>query len=170
MKFAIAIVVVGLAVGCAFKDQKPWSEPASWKPGTPVAKESVYPDDNASALTDAQKEKLEQLRRDWRPVEISTPFDADPGLRALYLDWYGQGYTFFEATGIQVLPPYNQPDSQEQRVKAAGWQAGELAACLKGLDRVFDKPKNGQPDGAANGSQPSRSQTNSTSSAAGSRR
>jgi hypothetical protein len=152
MKTAIAILVLGLSVGCASKqDQKPWNEPAAWRPGTPIAKESVYPDDNESALTAAQKEKLEQLRRDWRPVEVSTPFDADPAMRALFLDWYGKGYTFFEATGMQVLPPYNQPDSQQQRVKAAGWGAGELAARLKRLNQLFENLKNGQPGGTPNG-------------------
>jgi len=155
MKTAIAILVLGLAAGCASKqDQKPWSEPAAWRPGTPVAKESVYPDDNETALTETQKEKLQQLRRNWRPAEVATPFDADPAMRALYLAWYGKGYTFFEATGIQVLPPYNQPESQEQRVKAAGWSAGELAARLKALGAVFEKPRNGQPNAGPNSSGP----------------
>ena len=171
MKTAVAILVLGFTVGCASKQaQKPWSEPAAWRPGTPTAKESVYPDDNETTLTDAQQAKLEQLRRNWRPVEVSTPFDADPALRALYSDWYRKGYTFFEATGLQVLPPYNQPDSQEQRVKAVGWRAGELAARLKSFDQVIEKLRDGQQDGPANGSQPIRSETNRTSPAAGSRR
>jgi len=170
MKTAASILVLGLAVGCASKqDPKAWSEPAAWRPGTAIATESVYPDDNDSTLTDAQKERLEQLRQAWQPVEASTPFDANPALRALYLDWYMKGYTFFEATGMQVLPPYNPPDSQQQRVKAAGWGAGELAARLRGLDQVFEKLRDGQQDGAANGRQPIRSETNRTSSAAGSR-
>jgi hypothetical protein len=169
MKTAVAILALGLALGCASQQvQKPWSEPAAWKPGTPLAKESVYPDDNESRLTDAQNKKLQQLRRDWRPAEVATPFDADPVMRALYLDWYGKGYTFFEATGIQVTPPYNQPDSQEQRVKAAGWRAGELAARLKSIDQVFEELRNGQQDGSANRSQPLGRETNRPPSAAGS--
>lgn len=145
MKTAVAILMLGLSVGCASKqDQKPWTEPAAWKPGTPTAKESVYPDDNENMLTDAQKKKLEQLRRDWHPVEVSTPFDADPALRNLYLDWYAKGYTFFSTSRLQVIPPYSQPDSREQRVKAAGWGAGELAARLKDVDRVFEKLSYGQ--------------------------
>lgn len=39
-----------------------------------------------------------------------------------------------------------------------------------GDGRTKPKPKDGKPDGAANGSQPSRTETSSTSSAAGSRR
>jgi hypothetical protein len=171
MKTAVTILMLGLTVGCASrKDQKPWTDPAAWKPGTPIAKESVYPDDNESALTDAQNKRLEQLRRDWRPVAVITPFDADPVLRALYLDWYAKGYTFFEASGMQIIPPYNQPDSKEQRVKAAGWGAGELAARLKAIDQVFEKLGNGKQDGAAHGSQPFSSETNRTPAAAGSRR
>jgi len=37
-----------------------------------------------------------------------------------------------------------QPDSQQQRAKAVGWGAGELAARLKSIDQVFEKLKNGQ--------------------------
>ena len=144
MKTVVAILV--LVVGCSTKqEQKPWNEPAAWRPEATSTKDSVYPDDNETDLTDVQKEKLQQLRRDWLPVDVDTPFDADPALRALYLDWYLKGYTFFKATGIQVLPPYyKQPDSQQQRAKAAGWGAGELAARLKSIDQVFEKLKNSQ--------------------------
>lgn len=136
-----AVVVLRLMAGCSTKQpERPWNEPAAWKPGTQVGKESLYPDDNESRLTAAQKEKLEQLRLTWRPIELATPYDGDPALRALYLDWYGRGYTYYEATGYDTMPPhYNQPSDPAQRAKSAGWDAGELAARLQHMERVFDE-------------------------------
>lgn len=154
MRPAIAIVSLSLlAVGCSTKEeQKPWNEPAAWRPGTPPGVHYLYPDDNERWLaTDQQKEKLAQFRLEWSVIDLATPFDADPVLRSLYIEWYGKGYTFYEATSMKIIPPqYDQPDSQEQRVKAAGWQAGELAARLRqieGLGRQFEV---GQPGTGGN--------------------
>jgi hypothetical protein len=135
------VIVLVLMAGCsARRQEKPWNEPAAWKPGTPVPKEFLYPDDNESRLTAAQKEKLEQLRLAWRPVELATPYDGDPAFRALYLDWFGRGYTFFAATGYDTISPhYNQPKDPAQRAKSAGWDAGELAARMKQIEGVLDE-------------------------------
>jgi hypothetical protein len=139
MQVTLAIVIFVLLVGCSTRQQhKPWNDPVAWRPGTPVA-DFLYPDDNEKILNETQKEKLQQIRLEWHPVQLSTPYDADPTLRELYLDWYGKGYTFFEASGMQFLPPYNPPDTAAQRAKADGWRAGQFEASLKQVGQLFDR-------------------------------
>jgi uncharacterized protein (TIGR02246 family) len=57
-----------------------------------------------------------------------------------------------------------------RREPGGAWKIARLMDNRDGVTTGQDKPQKGEPDGAANGSQPIRSQTNSTSSAAGPRR
>jgi hypothetical protein len=124
MQVSVVIARFVLLVGCsARQQQKPWSDPTPWRPGTPVADGFVYPDDSEKILNEAQKQKLRQIRSGWRPVQLSTRYDADPTLRDLYLDWYGKGYTFFEATGMQFLPTYSRAGVASQQAKEERWAA-----------------------------------------------
>jgi hypothetical protein len=74
-----------------------------------------------------------------------------------------------EGAGYEANPKYvGLVDGDEMWGRVYGWSPGDQSV---GLWRIYPKPsKTGQQDGAANGSQPIRSETNRTSSAAGSRR
>jgi uncharacterized protein (TIGR02246 family) len=57
-----------------------------------------------------------------------------------------------------------------KREPGGAWKIARLMDNSDGVTTSQDKQQKGEPDGAANGSQPMRSETNSTSSAADSRR
>jgi hypothetical protein len=98
-----------------------------------------------------------------------TRYDNDLRLRLVYLTAFRDGYiaALNDQHGIAVF----RPEAEDDKAKVLGYADGQLAGDTA-RTLSAQQAKGGQPNkkGAANGSQPIRSETNRTSSAAGSRR
>jgi hypothetical protein len=119
------------------------------------------------------------------PLPAFTPYDSAPEQRAAYLQSYDSGYRDGMSGILRTYCFY--PEAETRGFYDGAYRGSEVWYLLLGR-RMPERHKrllessaardgvrvelkgNGQPDGPANGSQPIRSETNSTSSAAGSRR
>jgi hypothetical protein len=74
------------------------------------------------------------------PVTLpaATPFDDDSAARAMYLDWYRDGYRS-GLTGISItccFPPGPHPRAQQR-----GWSDGQLQGLLAEGERRFSEAR-----------------------------
>jgi len=118
------------------------------------------------------------------PLPTVTPYDAAPKQRAAYLQSYDSGYRDGMAGVLRTYCFYPEAETRgfyegayhgsEVWYRLLGRQMPERHRRLTEISAARDGARvelNGSgQDGPANGSQPIRSETNSTSSAAGSRR
>ncbi len=107
------------------------------------------------------------------PVPQQTLYDGDTRQHEAFNEGYRNGWQR-AISGDLLKGTFGTPiDLAKDLLEpwTAGWEAGAKVGFERWLaERTRQLEANGQPDGPANGSQPIRSQTNSTSSVAGSRR
>lgn len=68
------------------------------------------------------------------PLPSTTPFDSDAAARAMYLDWYRDGYRS-GLTGVTItccFPPGPHPQAQQK-----GWSDGQLQGGIADIYRRF---------------------------------
>ena len=119
------------------------------------------------------------------PLPAVTPYESAPEQRAAYLQSYDSGYRDGMAGVLCTYCFYPEAETRgfyegayhgsEVWYRLLGRQMPESHRRLTEISAARDGARvelkgSGQPDGAANGSQPFSSETSSTSSAAGSRR
>ena len=107
------------------------------------------------------------------PLPQSTPYYADVRQRQSFTDGFRTGWEH-AISGALLHGTFGTPADLPDDMREA-WAAGWKSGTKMGSDRWMAenqklREKIGQQDGAANGSQPIRSETNTTSSAAGSHR
>ena len=110
------------------------------------------------------------LRREPVPYPAATRYQQDPTANGIYLHGFSLGWD----EGLRACfplrsTPFDVPLREDtDKIWREGYSAGARLATDRLLQyRMYPKPS---PQGPANGSQPSGSETNRTSEAAGSRR
>ena len=72
------------------------------------------------------------------PLPSTTPFDDDADARAMYLDWYRDGYRS-GLTGVSItccFPPGPHPRAQQK-----GWADGQLQGGIADIHRRLSSPE-----------------------------
>ena len=148
--FPIMVAAIGL-VGCR-----------SGAPQKPVASDTFHEKAIYAAL------KIEPV-----PLPQSTPYDGDARQREAFNEGFRSGWDR-AISGALLHGTFGTP-TDLPKVLQEPWKAGWKSGTTVGSDRWIAESKRqremlGQPDGAANRSQPVRSDTNQTSAPAGSGR
>ncbi len=145
-------------------DFTPSSDPKSRSLETAVSYMEYFSDSDLDAMRTIQDHVLQKIVAQ-RPVGEFERLMLEAHTPLLRM----QIGSRFNRHGVFTIPYLDADDVAEW----GGFLASRLEQTVAGLRRkpvFFMRAENGQPDGPANGSQPIRSETNRTSSSAGSRR